>query len=670
MLRRYLNKANVMTKTRDTVYIDFETKSACDLKACGSDVYARHSTTEVLCLGYAFNDEPVQMWKFGDPAPFDLLFAIEEGCDVVGHNIGGFEVPVWFHVCHLKYGWPKLKIEQCYDTMIYAYAMGIPGSLDKSSSAVGLSHTKDLAGGRVMLQLSQPRTKSPLTWYERSEYPDKFRKMYDYCAVDVEVERALYKTLKPISTKERALWIVDHYINQRGIKVDVEKAKAALEIVTFEQKRLRSELQQVTANGVSTYNAHQQFKEWLKTRRIEADSIDKAAVTNLLRSDIPNDVRRALEIRQEAAKSSTAKYEAMINGACDDGRVRNCFQFTAAHTRRWAGRRLQLQNFPRPTMKHEQIEKVVEQLGKPHARDYMEIVYGSPMTVLSDCLRSMIIAKDGCELMCADFSAIEARGLAWLSGQESILEIFRGNGKIYEHAASGIYRIPIADVNKAQRQIGKVAVLALGYGGGKGAFQQMAKGYGVVVSDEEAEEIKNKWRAANPQIVKYWYALEEAAISAVEFPGTQSEAGPKGREVKFVVEGSFLWCLLPSGGILCYPYPNIEEIETPWGSKKMGLTYMTENSVTRVWERAKHYGGSLSENITQSLCRDILAEAIMRFEERGFPVVMHAHDEIVCEVETGKTSLQEFEKIMSEVPSWAKGFPIDAEGWQGKRYRK
>jgi DNA polymerase len=318
-------------------------------------------------------------------------------------------------------------------------------------------------------------------------------------------------------------------------------------------------------------------------------------------------------------------------------------------------------------------------------KEMLDLFYGPSMDAITDCIRGMLIAGEGNELVACDFSAIEARAVAWLAGQESVLEVFRTHGKIYEHDAASVFHVPMEEVTKAQRQIGKVVRLSMAYQGGLGAFQAMARTYDVHVPDEQADEIKKAWRAANQKIVHYWYDLEEAVLGAMK-NGNVTSAGARGRQVKFRKAGSFLWALLPSGRALCYPYPELRMVMTPWGEEKEQLTFMTvidqtqkkkaktlpdPNSKGR-WQRVSTYGGSLAENMTQAIARDLLAEAMRFIEAEGIEIVFHVHDEAVAEVEKFRAqyALGRMLVAMSTAPAWAKGLPLAAEGWHGFRYRK
>jgi DNA polymerase len=302
----------------------------------------------------------------------------------------------------------------------------------------------------------------------------------------------------------------------------------------------------------------------------------------------------------------------------------------------------------------------------------LELLYGSPMSVLSDCLRSFIIPRDGHRFLICDFSSIEARVLAWLAGEEEVLKAFRSGDDLYKIAAARIYGIPKDKVTKDQRQIGKVAVLALGYGGGKGAFQAMAKGYGVKVSDAEAESIKKAWRYANQRIEKFWWESEDAAKMAIKRPGQRIRAGAIGRGVEYLVKGSFLFCRLPSGRALSYPYPKLKEERAPWDESRWIEVIYFKGQWTSgsAFEEMKTYGGSLVENVTQAVARDLLAESMLRLEDEGYEIVAHIHDEIVCEMPGSRGTIQNMADIMCTLPDWATDLPIAAEGFESMRYRK
>jgi DNA polymerase bacteriophage-type len=353
------------------IHIDFETRSACDLKKSGADVYARHPTTDPLCMAWALNDEPVELWKLHEPPPVDLFMLIKDKVAIYAHNCA-FELAIWNNVCIKKLGWPPLPVEQTHCTMAMAYAMALPGSLEKAAAAAGIKHQKDMAGHRVMLQISQPRNSEDLAnsfgipiWYEKKDYPEKFEQLYSYCINDVEIERELSDRLLPLCPQERRVWLLDQKINQRGVEVDLKSAQVARKLVAFETNRLNEEIRRVTNNAVATCTAHAQLKDWIKSKGIKCDGVAKGDVVELLSSPVlPLDVRDALLLRQEAAKSSTAKLESMLNGTCEDGRSRGLFQYHGAGTGRWAGRRIQLHNLPRPKLNQNEIENVFDIFGR------------------------------------------------------------------------------------------------------------------------------------------------------------------------------------------------------------------------------------------------------------------------------------------------------------------
>lgn len=661
------------------LHIDFESFSACDLRSEGLDNYARHSSTGIHCMAWAFDDEPVQLWMNWQPIPLAVQRHVENDGLVYAHN-SAFELAIWNHILHAKRKWPRLDEEQTRCTMAMAYAMGLPGKLEHAAPALGISERKDTTGARIMMQLAQPK-KDGSFWVPADD-PEKFQKLYDYCRQDVAVERAMHKRLVELSEHEQAVWNLDYRINQRGIRVDLKAIDQAIKLVEQQKQKLNAEMLKITEGVVGSCSEVQLLVKWIRSQGVEMPGVAKADVLDALSDPaLPWRVRAALDIRKEAAKSSTAKLASMKARADKDGIIRNAHQYHGAATGRWAGRGIQVQNLPRPRpgIGAKQIQEIVDHFDQP---DYLDMMYGPVLDAVADSIRGMIVPRPGHHLIACDFSAVEARVLAWLAGEQSVLEVFKSHGKIYEHAAAGIYRKPMEDITKDERQIGKVAVLALGFQGSVGAFQQMARGYNVKVSDALAKEVTASWRNANPHIVRYWYALENVALEALRILHTV-KVGPQGREVAFKKNGSFLWCRLPSGRVLCYPYPEIREVETPWGEPKEALTYMASIADTKgkvlpdpnasgKWQRISTYGGSLAENVTQAVARDLLADAMLRMEAAGYQTVMHVHDEAVIEVpETApESTLGEVEKLMAQVPSWAEGLPLAAEGWRGTRYRK
>lgn len=684
------------------LHIDVESRSVVDLRKTGLFPYWEHEHTDLWGVCFSVDDDPVQRWLPGDPCPEAIRAAVDGGWLVFGHNVN-FEYASWFYRLAPKYGWPLPAKENLRCTAAMAAAMALPRDLGGAAAAMGLDENKDQAGRRLMLQMAKPRrmeSGQPVWW----DTPDRLERLMAYCEQDVRTERALTKRLRPLSDTEQALFLLDMDINWRGVRVDMESVKKADRIVKTSLDTLDAELSRRTSHRVEKASQAARLTEWLREQGVDVESVDKQAVKDALATEgLADNVRRVLEIRREAAKSSTAKLEAMKLRTCADGRTRETLLYCGASTGRWSGKGIQLQNLPRPSLKPRDIDAVFEALpcGDPR---WLEI-WGSPLSVVSDCLRGMIVAKPGHELVRADLAGIEGRVLAWLAGEQWKLDAYAaydaGAGPdLYKVAAAGMLGVDVAAIDDKQRQIGKVSELALGYQGGHGAFISMAKNYAVTPADitpavkaafsteqweaaAERFEEKNRfglpldewtalrvvvdaWRGAHPQVVAFWEALDNAAMAAVREPGRRFTAG----RIAYACAGNILWCQLPSGRLLAYVDPRIRDVETPWGKTRSAVTYMGVNSVTRRWERNKAYGGLWAENVTQAVARDILAEAMLRIEQRGWPLVLTVHDEAVSEVPAGSVTAQEYAAELARGSTWSAGLPLAAEGAVGRRYGK
>ena len=664
------------------LHLDFETRSTVELPEVGVHNYATHPSTDVWCMGWALDDREPDIWYPQMGTPPVIFKCLKENATVAAHN-AVFEFSIWNHIMVPRYGWPKLRIEQCRCTMAQAYAMALPGSLDRAASALGISQQKDLKGGRLMLQMARPKgfdvLGDPIWWDDK----EKLNQLYEYCKQDVRVEQALGKRLLPLSPSEQKLWELDYEINHRGIPLDRPAIEAALAIIGVDKRRLSEELRSLTGNRIGSPAEVAALTQWVADQGVEIGAgLAKGDVLDILgRDGLSVHVRRALEIRQDYAKTSNAKLDRMRDAVSSDDRIRHTMQFCGAGTGRWAGRRLQPHNLPRPKIQQKEIESVLDTIPNiptTQAIEVIETLYGSPLSIISDCLRGMIAAPPGKTLVAGDFSNIEGRVLAWLAGEEWKLQAFRdfdaGVGPdLYLITAGKIYHRPASDFTKKspEREVGKRCELAFGYQGGTGAwrkFETYATKEYVRFSDEQVEVIKTAWREAHPRIQQFWWDLESTAKWAVEHPNNPSPV----QGVIFKVKGSFLFCKLPSGRVLTYPYPKLKAKETPWGELREQVHYLHVDGLTNKWEETHTYGGKLAENITQAVARDVLADALVRLDRIGYHPCLHVHDEVVIEeVETsGADYLNDVLKLMSEVPSWATGLPIAVEGWAGRRYRK
>lgn len=696
-------------------HLDYETRSTVDLQKAGAYAYFDDPTTDVWCAAYSFDDEDPELWLPGEPCPPRLIDHVREDGIITAWN-ASFERLCWQKIMGARHGWPAILDRQFRCTMTEALGMNMPGKLEKAAVAFGINERKDEKGHRIMMQMCKPRKikhDPGLHWWEDH---DKKQKLYSYCLQDVRVEASIGTMVMRLRPKEEQLYFLDMKINDRGVYIDAGLCRSASAIVESAMERLDVEMHKATDGVVGSCSQVQQLTLWLKSRGIETESVDREHIEDLLiRDDIPDDCRRALELRQEGSKTSTSKINAMLRRRQADGRMRGNLQFYGASaTGRWAARGAQLQNLTRPVIlgskKSEDVEldqQIENAIAMIHGGSsvYLEIVYGRPLTLIADTVRSMICSAPGNVLRSSDFSNIEGRLVAWLAGQEDKLDVFRaydsGDGPDpYLVTAGGIYNVAVNEA-KPHRQIGKVAELSLGYQGGPRAFAKMAKNYGVRIAklygpiwemtesgykDQAlqgwkdrgkstglskegwlaAEVIKLAWRAKHWAVERYWSSVEAAAIAAVREPGTLQGA-PR---VKFKMAGRYLFCLLPSGRALCYPYPRLRLKKTPWGEMREQVIYRALDQFTKKWTDKAFYGGLGVENITQAVARDVMAEAMLRVEDAGYKAVLTVHDEIVTENKVGFGSLNEFNAIMQELPKWATGLPLTVSGWEGERYRK
>lgn len=700
------------------VHLDYETRSELDIKKVGAGTYARHPSTEIMSLAYAVDNGPVKHldeYELEDELEtLELrLLANDPAVIFVAHN-AMFEQLIWRNCMTFIAPCPPTQRWRC--TAAKAAAMALPRRLGQVAETLRLAVQKDTDGGKAMMKLTKPRRPSqtdPDQYWRHRTALDDFAAMYKYNVIDVETERLVDHALPDLSAFEQRVWEIDQQINMRGVFIDVRAVKRAIELMEIHKERLQEEFKLLTCLDVDSPTQRVKFIRHLKIfHNITLPDTQSATLQRL--ADHPKSnptVKRLCEILLELGKAASKKYQAMLNRHCD-GVLTDLFLYCAASTGRWGGRGVQLHNLKRPTvdgeavaqslLSQESYEKFTEQFGKQ---------FGKFNDAISSGVRSMIRAREGYEFVAADYSGIEARVLAWVAGQADKLDLFRRNEEFYCRAAEQIYGYPVTKkANPDERQVGKVSELALGYEGGIGAFGQMAKGYGVklepiyghlinTVSEEEKERaenayklyksrtktgqlsykaafasdiIKQRWRRSNQRIVKFWIDVRDAAIRAVE-TGEQVLVGASSFDrptIVFFVENDFLMCRLPSGRCLAYYKPKVTEKKTPWGDMKPALSFSNANSVTGKVESTGAYGGLLTENIVQAISRDILAYAIVKVTEAGHQVAMHVHDEIVIETPEGQCSVEELEQLMLDLPDWARGLPLNAEGWKGKRYRK
>ena len=653
--------------------IDIETFSSVDIKN-GAYAYSEAPDFEVLLISYKFSDEnDIVCLDLTAPDESDhrrFWDALSDPAVIKTAYNANFE-----RTCLAKHTGQKMPPEQWRCTMILAVQLGLPRALENVGPALGLSEEeqKKKTGKALIQYFCKPckptRANGGRTKNTRVNAPEKWELFKEYNVGDVAAEQAILERLKAFrpDDKEQALWSLDQVINDRGVLLDVDMAEKIVSFDTQRSAELMEESQELT--GLSNPNSLQQLKPWLKEHGLPAESLRKDDVEDALQDpDLDGEVRRVLEIRQALGKTSVKKYQTMIDIAGPDDRARGIMQFYGGHTGRWAGRSLQPQNLARNTMPDDELD-AARDLVKMGDFEGLEMLFGEPAPIFSQLVRTAFIPSPGNRFVVSDFSAIEARVIAWLAGEDWRLEVFRNDGDIYCESASRIYHVPVVKhgINGELRQRGKVAELALGYGGSVGAMKQMDTTGSV--PEEEMAGIVQQWRRESPAIVRMWKECQNAAVAVIS--GRQPRRVIKSlQDTTFYMERvagtPVLVIKLPSGRPISFWDPKIMDSE-------MGprVTYMNQNQTTRKWERCETYGGKITENIVQSVARDCLAEKMTQLSAQGYDIVFHVHDEMILDVPKEDTRAAELvDKIMAEPIDWAEGLPLKGGTYECDFYRK
>jgi DNA polymerase len=694
------------------------------LPVVGASVYVGHPTFEVLTLSYDLRQGAgVQRWQPGLPPPVDLLAHVASGGLVSGWNAAGFEMKVWRH-CVDRYRWPPLPLSQVRDTMAAARAFCLPGALGKAGEVMALSQQKNADGKRLLDKFSIPRNPTqpnPALRIRPADDPADAEKLYAYCDEDVLTEQEAGSLIPPLSPKELAAWQTDRGINDRGVQIDLEGAHNCIAILNQAHRQYNAELRALTGGTVERASELAKLQGWLGAQGVVMGSMDEEAIGSTLAQELPAPARRALEIRQAVGSASVKKVFAMANTVSRDGRLRDLFIYHGARTGRPTGSGPQPTNLPNSagvfalecegcdkhygvslpscpwcgasaTLAHtvewgaECAEDALESF-KPRSLDWAEYVWGDSMAALSGSLRGLFIAAPGHDLICSDYSSIEAVGLAMLAGEQWRIDLFRSHGKIYEMSASKTTGIPFEEILEHKRKtgqhhqvrkLGKVQELALGYQGWVGSM--LAFGADEFMSEAEMKEAILAWRAASPAIVELWggqernwqpeyYGVEGAFVQAVLTPG----AAYRTHGMDFQMRGDALFLRLLSGRELTYHRPRLAPSTRRPGTCSISYEGWNSNPKNgpQGWQRMETWAGRLVENINQAQCRDIQWHGVQALERAGYPIVLHVYDEDVAEVPEGFGSIEEFERVMGDLPEWCADWPIKAAGgWRGKRYRK
>jgi DNA polymerase bacteriophage-type len=677
-----------------TISLDFETYSAADLTKCGGYVYAEETTTRVVSLAYEINGV-LKLWLEWMPRPIDLMEHVANGGLLTAWN-SMFEYLIWNKVCVPKYGWLPVKLEQMRCSMARARIYALPARLSSAGDVLQVEEAKDSAGTRLINLFSKPSKISGYMTCDRLHFPsDDLNAFFNYNLQDVRAEKSIAKVVPEFTDKELKLWLLDQKINERGVYIDAQAVDCFSAIVRDAEKAGEAVLRNITKGTVTSAYELKKIQTWLADYGIYIPSLQEPVVAEFLqRENLPPIVRDVLEIRHNLASASVKKLKAIKSRLSSDSRIRGLFLYYGANTGRFAGRGVQPQNLPNSGLAIRRCEcgktyaqnlkicpycsadcafseecgwdeSAFNDLNTDSIRPRIFEIYEKPIAAVASCLRSLFCASPGHDLICSDYSSIEAVVLATLAQEEWRVNAFQNGVDIYKLSASQMLGVPVENITKEQRRAGKVAELSSGYQGGIGAWKKM--GADKFLSESEILRFIKLWRQKSPRIVNLWNKIFETAVNALMVPGYAFAYA--GIAYQYDPTLKLLGCLLPSGRILYYHQAAYKEGQI---SYKFYQKYKTVGVIKNHDKFTQHtYGGKLVENIVQAMARDILCDAMLRVEEAGYPIVLHVHDEIVCEVSEGFGSLEEFETLMSIMPAWAKDYAVKAKGgWRGKRYKK
>lgn len=645
-----------------TLGIDIETFSDADIKTVGMYKYVESMFFEILLFAYSVDGGKVEVIDLanGEQLPAEIKVALKDPTVLKTAFNAPFEI-----TCIEKHFGLQLDPSQWECTMAKVALLGLPLSLDQASKALGIEDGKMAEGKKLIRYFCVPckptRTNGNRLRNLPEHNPENWELFKQYCGQDVVTEQGVRSKISffPFPVDEKQIWVLDQLINRTGVLLDPPFIKNAIAFDEAFAEKLTAEAAELT--GLNNPNSVQQLKAWMLEETGESvEKLNKETVPLLLKSAGSEVVKRVLELRQQMSKTSVKKYDKMRLAICDDFRIRGIHQYCGANrTKRWAGRLVQPQNLPKNTLPDLDLARRIVASGD---LDILEMLFGDVADTISQLIRTSFIAPKGKRLIVSDFSAIEARVIAWLAGEKWRIDVFNGHGKIYEASGAQMFKVPIEQVTKGStlRDKAKIAELALGYQGGVNALLKMgAKKMGL--EEAELKPLVTAWRNANKKIVEYWNIVGDAAIEAVEY----GEKVTISHGISFHVKHNVLFIQLPSGGRLSYQSPKL--IDGKFGPL---LTYMGMDQTTKQWKRLDTYGGKLVENIVQAVARDLLAFAMLQLDKAGYKIVMHVHDEIISEMPYGEGSAEQVAEIMSVGPAWSKGLPLGADAYETEYYRK